>query len=561
MATLTTSYQMLDQKLLGTDDYGAKLYIRIYAKYSEQDITNNRSKVQYQARAYFDKSWSIWDRQSNGSVSGTSATTKTFSRSADYGSGETTLDTTEAWVSHNNDGTMSISASANLKFPNWGWNNTASGTADLPTIPRASKISATSANIEETSQIAVTRYSDNFRHVIAFSFGSLSGYILEDGTITQTLTKLNATAINFQIPADWYNEIPNATEGTCTLTITTYNGNDIIGQNSCTFYARVGGNVAVNGSVIDTNATTLALTGNSNILVKGYSNAKVTWSATPTPGASLSNVKINNNNVSSSPYSFVLNDTQISIIATDSRGKTNSSNPYHPVFTLKDYFRPNLATVLERENPTSGNAKLSFQGTWFNKSFGAVANTLTIVWKYRESGAANWIDGGTLVQNTDYKVNGNNVWSGIGDSKSDITIGNDVLNYEKAWDILISVTDKLASYTIIGTITKGVPIANWEEEFFNINGKFNIYGITFIKHIANILWPVDSIYMSLSQDLPAFLSGEWSLLDTLVNGGHTYYIYKRTSEDELLYYNNDNVLYSNDDIYIDNNLLKGDDVL
>lgn len=116
MATLTTSYQMLDQKLLGTDDYGAKLYIRIYAKYSEQDITNNRSKVQYQARAYFDKSWSIWDRQSNGSVSGTSATTKTFSRSADYGSGETTLDTTEAWVSHNNDGTMSISASANLKF-------------------------------------------------------------------------------------------------------------------------------------------------------------------------------------------------------------------------------------------------------------------------------------------------------------------------------------------------------------------------------------------------------------------------------------------------------------
>ena len=297
MATLTTSYQMLDQKLLGTDDYGAKLYIRIYAKYSEQDITNNRSKVQYQARAYFDKSWSIWDRQSNGSVSGTSATTKTFSRSADYGSGETTLDTTEAWVSHNNDGTMSISASANLKFPNWGWNNTASGTADLPTIPRASKISATSANIEETSQIAVTRYSDNFRHVIAFSFGSLSGYIIEDGTITQTLTKLNATAINFQIPADWYNEIPNATEGTCTLTITTYNGNDIIGQNSCTFYARVGGNVAVNGSVIDTNATTLALTGNSNILVKGYSNAKVTWSATPTPGESLSNVKINNNNV------------------------------------------------------------------------------------------------------------------------------------------------------------------------------------------------------------------------------------------------------------------------
>lgn len=559
MATLTTSYQKLGEAYLG-NSYG-NLYIRIYAKYSEQDITNNRTKVQYQARAYFSGNSYILDQQSSGNVKGTSASQVNYSRSSSYPSGETTLGTTEAWVSHNNDGTMSISASAYLNFPNWGWSNTASGTADLPTIPRASKISATSANIEETSQITVTRYSDSFRHVIAFSFGSLSGYILEDGSVSQTLTKLNATSIGFQIPADWYNEIPNAAEGICTLTITTYNGNDIIGQSSCTFYARVGGNVAVSGSVIDTNATTLALTGNSNILIKGYSNARVTWSASPTTGASLSNVKINGTNVSTSPYNFVLNDTQISIIATDSRGKTNSSNPYHPAFTLKDYFRPSLATVLERENPTSGNAKLSFQGTWFNQSFGAVANTLSIVWKYRESGAANWINGGTLVQNTDYKVSGNNFWSGSGSSKSDITIGSDIFNYEKSWDIQITITDRLASYTVIGTITKGVPIVNWEEEFFNINGKFNIYGITFVKHVANILWPVNSIYMSLTQDLPSFLSGEWSLLDTLVNGGHTYYIYKRTSEDELLYYNGDNVLYSSEDIYIDNNLLKGDDVL
>lgn len=559
MATLTTSYQLLKEAYLG-NSYG-NLYIRIYAKYSEQDITNNRSKVQYQARAYYSGNSYILDQQSSGNVKGTSASQVNYSRSSSYPSGETTLGTTEAWVSHNNDGTMSISASAYLNFPNWGWSNTATGTADLPTIPRASKITATSANIEETSQISVTRYSDSFRHTIAFSFGSLTGYILEDGSVSQTLTKLNATSIGFQIPAAWYNEIPNTAESVCTLTITTYNGDDVIGTNTCTFYARVGGNVSVTGSVVDTNATTLALTGNSNILVKGYSTARVTWSAAPTTGASLSSVRINGNSVSSSPYSFVLNDTQISIVASDSRGKTNSSNPYHPAFTLKDYFRPNLATVLERENPTSGNAKLSFQGTWFNQSFGAVANTLSIVWKYRESGAANWINGGTLVQNTDYKVSGNNFWSGSGSSKSDITIGSDIFNYEKAWDIQITIADKLASYTVIGTITKGVPIVNWEEEFFNVNGKLNLYGITIIKHIANVLWPVNSIYMSLTQDLPSFLSGEWTLLDTLVNGSKTYYIYKRTSEDELLYYNGDNVLYSSEDIYIDNNLLKGDDVL
>lgn len=148
---LTTSYQMLGQKLLGTDDYGAKLYIRSYAKYSEKDVQNNRTKVQYEARAYFDKSWSIWDRQSNGSVSGTSAATKSFSRSADYGSGETTLGTTEAWVTHNSDGTMSISASAYLNFPNWGWSGTATGTATLPNLHKPPIINA--ATMVETNSV------------------------------------------------------------------------------------------------------------------------------------------------------------------------------------------------------------------------------------------------------------------------------------------------------------------------------------------------------------------------------------------------------------------------
>ena len=558
MATLTTSYQKLGEAYLG-NSYGS-LYIRIYAKYSEQDITNNRTKVQYQARAYFSGNSYILDQQSSGNVKGTSANQVNYSRSSSYPSGETTLGTTEAWVSHNNDGTMSISASAYLNFPNWGWSNTASGTADLPTIPRASKITATSNNIGEISQISVTRYSENFSHTISYSFSSLSGYILGDGSVSQTLTKITDTNIDFRIPNDWYEAIPNDQEGICTLTITTYNGNDIIGQSTCTFYARVGGNVSVSGTVEDRNATTYALTGNRNILVKGYSNVRLNWSATPTPGASLANVKVNGNNVSSSPYDFILNDTQISVVATDSRGKTNASNPYHPSFTLKNYSRPVMSAILDRVSPTSGSIKLSFFGTWFNDNFGSVANTLSIVWKYRESGTSTWITGGTLVQNVNYKISGNNFWSGTSSSAGDIEIGGN-LDYEKAWDIALIITDQLSSSTIIEPITKGVPIANWEEEFFNINGKLNLFGITIMKHIANVLWPVNSTYPSLTQDIPSFLSGEWELYDTLTNGGKTYYIYRRTSEDELLCYQDVSILYNNEEIYIDNNLLKGDDIL
>lgn len=132
---LTTIWQMLNQAYLGTDSYGAKMYIRIYARYTEQNENNLTTTVQYQARSYFDKNWSIYDRQSNGSISGTGATTSSFSRSADYTGGEISLATIEGTVNHDeNTGEASITASATLNFPNWGWSATASGSATLPTI-------------------------------------------------------------------------------------------------------------------------------------------------------------------------------------------------------------------------------------------------------------------------------------------------------------------------------------------------------------------------------------------------------------------------------------------
>ena len=106
---LTASYQKLGEAYLGSS-YG-DLYIRIYAKYSEKDVQNNRTKVQYQARAYFSGNSYIFDQNSSGNVNGTGASQVNYSRSTSYPSGETTLGTTEAWVTHESDGTKTISAS------------------------------------------------------------------------------------------------------------------------------------------------------------------------------------------------------------------------------------------------------------------------------------------------------------------------------------------------------------------------------------------------------------------------------------------------------------------
>lgn len=130
---LTTSYQKLAEKKLG-NSYG-DLYIRIYAKYSSQNADTLKSTVQYQARAYYSGSSYILDAGSNGTITGTGATSKNYSRSASYPSGETVLETIEGTVSHNADtGEASVSTSASLNFPNWSWSGTASATATLPTL-------------------------------------------------------------------------------------------------------------------------------------------------------------------------------------------------------------------------------------------------------------------------------------------------------------------------------------------------------------------------------------------------------------------------------------------
>ena len=47
MATLTTSFQRLGEAYIGTS--GGSLYVRIYARYTEQDIANNRTYEVYEA--------------------------------------------------------------------------------------------------------------------------------------------------------------------------------------------------------------------------------------------------------------------------------------------------------------------------------------------------------------------------------------------------------------------------------------------------------------------------------------------------------------------------------
>lgn len=206
MATLTTNWLQLAQTKVGTDDYGRNLYIRIYARYTELDVSNNRSKVQAQARSYFDNKYSsetdwILDRQSRGSVSATGLSTVSFEKSSNYTEYENILATTEGWITHEANGTKSITASANLVFPNWGWNATATATATLPTLHTppaltitgiAERASLSGITTQIVENLSTKRFSLSYSFSDSATASSVKVYDTQ-GNLLQSTSSLGAT--------------------------------------------------------------------------------------------------------------------------------------------------------------------------------------------------------------------------------------------------------------------------------------------------------------------------------------------------------------------------------
>ena len=486
MATLTQYYQYLGQQYIGTS--GGNLYVRIYAKYSDQDIPNNRTLVQYQARSYYENSTYIYDARGSIGVSGTGADYQSASCTRPT-TGETISVTTEGWVTHNGDGTRDVSAAATINFPNWGWSGTAYGSASLPTIPRASTISSMSnVYIGEDTTINVNRKSSSFTHTITYSFGNLSGTVV---------TKSSSTGVSWTIPESFYGQMTNTQQKNVTLYITTYSGNTQIGdRQSTTFTLRTRESVCrpdIDATIKDINQDTLALTGDASYLVKNYSTVEVTYTATPKNSASISQVDVDGRVMSTNPYTFTASESEkelITVTAKDSRGYSGYKYLQDAVdYVFVNYIQPTTNITVTRKAPTSDELLISFSGNYFNDTFGAVNNELELKWKYREYNPYNptdWddIQPQTLTLGTDYVLKGYTYHSGnSADYENSISLGH-LFNYQKNYEIQFIYSDKLYGNSVIALGTKGVPIVNWSDDFFNVNGDIRQYNKSILQPSA-----------------------------------------------------------------------------
>ena len=246
----------------------------------------------------------------------------------------------------------------------------------------ASRVACASFNIGTNTTISITRDNKNYTHTITYKFGNATGTIATKTAQTSIVWSPTASTL--------YAQIPNAVRGYGTVTCQTYDGNTLIGSNTAGFYASaVKENClpTIAATIVDTNATTIALTGDSKKLIGFLSKPKVTLTTTPKNSATIKTLFIHSYGsglvADASPYTFstVYSDEFI-CRATDSRGYSTEETYNVPYV---DYQPCHFTTppVIKRTESTSTTATITLKGYCFKGSFGAASNTLTLKYRYK----------------------------------------------------------------------------------------------------------------------------------------------------------------------------------
>ena len=380
------------------------------------------------------------------SVSKNGTTTQLYSGSNFSGSENSFKDKWRASgtfdVTHNANGYASFTINFEVFIYEYA-HKTNSGMGVLDSLPtQATLTSAPNFNDENNPTI-------NYSNPAGTAATSLQACIANStgGTIYVPYRDISKTDTSYQFTLTdaERNTLRNATKNSNSLAVRFYVKTVIDGS---TYYSSlektlsiVNANPIVNASAVDTNSTTIALTGDNTKYVKYYSNVQASMTATGQKGATITSTSGagTHNNVETNSFTFS---------ATDSRGNSTRKTV---TGTLIPYVR--LTCNMGNDIPdTSGNMNVKCSGNYFNGSFGAVSNTLTVQYRYK-------VHGGSYGS-----------WTNMTVTKSGNTYNASAsltgLDYQTTYVFQTRATDKLSTVSTGENAVKSLPLFHWGENDF-----------------------------------------------------------------------------------------------
>ena len=377
------------------------------------------------------------------------------------------IGTKSTTVTHNNDGTKSVSYSASVDT-SWSLGDASlSGTLTLPKINRLAIVTSASDFTDEENPTL------SFNNPAGFTVYPYLNFYDNNNNLVYQLYRNSETITSpytWNITGEERSALWRATNKQQTYKVTvgvdTYNGTTKLGNNSkAQTMTYVNAKPSQSTVFTETNQKVIDVLGNSNAdtIIQNVSQLKLVSTPTVKKSATVSKILFEHNNLSvedkESPYeyTFTVINSKFKVTIVDSRGYsipteyTKSIIEYTPIDITQYSFK--------RYNPTSSdivfNAKIKYKQTTFKNT----ANVPTIKWKVGEQGTLN------TISSSDYTIDTTN---------DTITITNlvlsNVLSYQNSEKMYLYVNDLLTEDTEYTLVTKGIPTFDAGEHHFQING-------------------------------------------------------------------------------------------
>lgn len=346
---------------------------------------------------------------------------------------------------HNSQGQKSFSVSIQAGIYTYAVNCRGNGSFTLPVISRISDINTVSgSNITDPLSVTYTEYVASYTNNLIIAIG--------DDRI-QTINNYNSGA-SFRLDSAALNSIYTAVTTAKTVNLNfrlqTYDGSTLLGTSDVvnkTF--NINNSNPTIGSVdyIDSNSTTVAITGNNKYIIRNKSTLQVTVSTlTALNSATLSSITVAGGGVSqtrslsgTSDSSEVFNlgtinqssNFILTVTLTDSRGFTATKSVTVSVY---DYNLPTATINALRVDNYYTTTNVTVNATY--SSLGG-HNTLSITGQYKKTSESSYSAAETITNNVTKAFSLDN-------------------NYE--WNLKVTVADRLGSTVYNLVIGRGLPI-------------------------------------------------------------------------------------------------------
>lgn len=455
-------------------------YLRLYLKYGDRDVTNNKDIIYYEIRQYAYNPYGNylgWEYAGNLAwnikLGTTIKTNGTYKQTpAIYSNGQEIVRQSGSWEQpHNADGNWSSA----ISFDGYVYQTklSASGDIILPTIPRKTTISSTDAKIGSISTIYLTINSASFNHQLLWRYPNEDVW-----SVIASNVKGN---YQWKVPDEIYEAIPNSKSIELTILCETYNTDgSLVGSDETTMWASVNEEVArptlsVTIKNDGTSGTTYKLTGSGTAFIKDYTNAIIDANVVVRKSANLQEYRVVNGNKSSTAQDTTINTIstgKFSFFVKDSR-QLSPSTGYQTdkyVDTFIEYFFPKVLTpTIERIEQTSTEIVATIEGTYWNGNFGSITNvdTLQYSWRSKLVGSNEWGEWSSWASPT---INGSNFYI------DNLSLG-DIYATDSSYDFQFRFMDALSNLDptkIVTTASQNVTISTSVIEVYedavNVNG-------------------------------------------------------------------------------------------